>query len=85
MYVRRTKARAAIQEICCRNEGVVTNLEDEGHTICFIGPTKVFELIESYQLPEGITLQVERRPAGSDPDDAEAEGVLESFAYYGSD
>lgn len=63
----------------------LSNLEDEGHTICFIGPSDLLSLIEAYKLPEGITLQVERRPAGVDPDDAEAEGTVESYAYYGVD
>lgn len=63
----------------------VKKLEDEGHTICFIGPEDILAVVESYQLPEGITLQVERRPEGTDPDEAEAEGSVESFAYYGTD
>ena len=67
------------------SDGTITNLEDVGHTICFIGPKAMLALVERYKLPEGITLQVERRPAGSDPDDAEAEGTVESYAYYGSE
>ncbi len=60
-------------------------VEDHGHTICFVGAEDMLAVIETYKLPEGITLQVERRPEGSDPDEAEADGSVESFAYYGTD
>ena len=63
----------------------LSNLEDEGHTICFIGSNDLLGLIEGYKLPEGVTLQVERRPAGVGPDDAEADGTVESYAYYGAE
>lgn len=62
----------------------IENLEDEGHTICFVGTQKLLSEIEKYKLPVGVTLQVERRPAGSDPDEAESEGLVEFFAYYGT-
>jgi hypothetical protein len=62
-----------------------THLEDAGHTICFVGSTDMLAIVETYKIPDGITLQLERRPAGSDPDEAEADGTVECFAYYGTD
>ena len=65
------------------SKAAFTNLEDEGQTISLVGADEMLALIEEYKLPEEITLQVERRPAGSEPEDAEADATLESFAYYG--
>ena len=65
------------------NSSGMENVEDEGHTICFVGAKRLLSLISRYKLAPGITLQVERRPAGTDPDEADAEGLVESFEYYG--
>jgi hypothetical protein len=60
------------------------SLEEEGDTICFIGPSGAIDEIERYDLPTDASLSVERRPAGMDVDEADESGVNETFSYYGT-
>lgn len=67
-----------------KEQFLIDSLEEEGDTICFIGAKNMIENIERYDLLKDQYLNVERRPAGLDVDEAEEKGLNETFSYYGT-
>lgn len=72
------------KEYLLKEKFLINSIEEEGDTICFLGADNMVDQLERYDLPTDQSMNVERRPAGLDVDEAEEKDLNESFSYYGT-